>query len=570
MKHLSLKAKLLLIVGIFAIGGTIYGSTVNAAMRERLEDSDYRSVMALRDLNADILPPPMYALEAYSVAREMTFGPDSDRAELLERWRSLESERKQRELFWSENAAESGIAEVLPDIKEWAGVTGRTVFRVGNEQLLPALAAGDRERTMQALDEVKKAYYDHRATIDQLVARVAKETEKAEQEAAAAIGDRKRRLILIGLAALLLGGAGATLMAQSISRRARALGEVLDDVANGDLTRRARVDSSDELGRIAEQLNTTLGAVERSFREVGGVAVSLAQTAPALARSSDEISRGAQQQAASLEETAASLEQITAAIKQSAGNAQQASHLAQSSREVAERGGHVVDDAVRAMNEIRTSSRRIADIITTIDEVALQTNLLALNAAVEAARAGELGRGFAVVAAEVGNLAQRSAAAAKEVKSLIEDSLQRVEAGHELVDQSGKSLRDIILSVKKVTDVVGEIAAAAREQSVGVDQVNQAVSQMDQVTQGNAAQTQELTRTAEDLSSTSQHLRELVERYRLKGESAAAAHAYPRERGPMMTGRSGTHRTDAGLSLAENDNQHSQPHQAASSDFEVV
>jgi len=257
-------------------------------------------------------------------------------------------------------------------------------------------------------------------------------------------------------------------------------------------------------------------------------------------------------------------------VKQSAGNAQQASQLALSSRDVAEKGGDVVGDAVRAMNEIMKSSRRIGDIITTIDEVALQTNLLALNAAVEAARAGELGRGFAVVAAEVGNLAQRSAAAAKEVKTLIQDSLQRVEAGHSLVDQSGRSLNEIILSVKKVTDVVGEIAAASREQSVGVDQVNQAVSQMDQVTQTNAAQTQELTRTAENLADSATRLRELVERFQLSG----AGEPPSASRGKRPRGGSGNElkRVARKAAAPENDN-HAVPvyGQAASGqDFEVV
>jgi methyl-accepting chemotaxis protein len=194
-----------------------------------------------------------------------------------------------------------------------------------------------------------------------------------------------------------------------------------------------------------------------------------------------------------------------------------------SSRDVAERGGSVVTGAISAMDEITKSSRRIGDIITTIDEIALQTNLLALNAAVEAARAGEQGRGFAVVAAEVGNLAQRSAAAAKEVKTLIQDSLERIDAGHELVGESGRALSDIILSVKKVTDIVGEIASASREQSIGVDQVNQAVSQMDQVTQSNAAQTEELSHTAADLSGNAERLRNLLAGFTLRDGGGIAA-----------------------------------------------
>jgi methyl-accepting chemotaxis protein len=253
---------------------------------------------------------------------------------------------------------------------------------------------------------------------------------------------------------------------------------------------------------------------------VSSVTHALWSAATNLARSSDQISQGAQQQAASLEETAASLEEITATVKQSAQNAQQADQVALGSRDVAERGGTVVSGAISAMDEITKASRRIGDIITTIDEIALQTNLLALNAAVEAARAGEQGRGFAVVASEVGNLAQRSAAAAKEVKSLIQDSLGRIQTGHQLVGESGRALNDIIQSVKSVTHIVGEIASASREQSIGVDQVNQAVSQMDQVTQSNAAQTDQLSHTAQGLAEHAEQLRNLLTRFQLSQPSA--------------------------------------------------
>ena len=569
MNKLSLKIKLLSIVAMFAAGGSVYVFMVNEAMTPRLEDSDYRSVMALRDLTADILPPPMYVLEAYAVARELSIATSAaDQRHLIERFRALSDERATREAFWTENSAELGIGHMLGAVKGTPTSTAKAVFKLGNEALIPAVERGDREAVLEALAELKTAYYEHRDAIDDLVNQVLAQTKAAEVTAAEAISTRKRNLNTVGIIVLLLGTVAAWFTAQGISYRAQNLGVVLNKVAEGDLTKRAAISSRDELGEIARQLNATLAAVEDSFREVRTVAFSLANTAPNLAASSDEISSGAQQQAASLEETAASLEQITAAVKQSAGNAQQASQLALSSREVAERGGEVVNEAVRAMNEIRTSSRQIADIITTIDEVALQTNLLALNAAVEAARAGEMGRGFAVVAAEVGNLAQRSAAAAKEVKSLIENSLQRVENGHALVDESGKSLREIILSVKKVTDVVGEIAAAAREQSVGVDQVNQAVSQMDQVTQTNAAQTQALSHTADTVSHSARQLRELVDRYELGNgtvDSGSLGHGGRGGRGPID-------RLPLRRPLApENDNHPPvDPRKVSGGDFEIV
>jgi methyl-accepting chemotaxis protein len=228
-----------------------------------------------------------------------------------------------------------------------------------------------------------------------------------------------------------------------------------------------------------------------------------------------QLAGGAQAQASSLEETASSLEQITGTVKQTAENARQADRLAAGSRETAEKGGQVVTTAVTAMDEINRASKRIADIISTIDEIAFQTNLLALNAAVEAARAGEQGRGFAVVAAEVRNLAQRSATAAKEIKALIQDSVTKVDAGSALVHKSGQTLEEIVTSVKRVTDIIGEIAAASQEQSSGIDQVNRAVAQMDLVVQTNAAQTDGLASTAQTLATQAAQLQALVGRFKL-------------------------------------------------------
>jgi methyl-accepting chemotaxis protein len=253
----------------------------------------------------------------------------------------------------------------------------------------------------------------------------------------------------------------------------------------------------------------------RALSETAHIADSVARASRELSAATEEIASGAQEQAASIEETAATLEELTSTVKQNADSAQQAAQLATASRETAEKGGRIVNEAVGAMKEVNLSSRKIADITTTIDEIAFQTNILAINAAVEAARAGEQGRGFAVVASEVRGLAERSASAAKEIKTLIEDSAAKIESGYRLVETSGTALNDILTSVKRVTDFVGEIAAASREQSTGIDQVNKAVSQMDQVTQGNAAQTEQLSGTTESLSSQAERLRLVVEQFHL-------------------------------------------------------
>jgi len=290
---------------------------------------------------------------------------------------------------------------------------------------------------------------------------------------------------------------------------------VLERVADGDLTVTLDVFTKDEVGQMAQALNRAVEKLNSTLQEVAESAASASTSSQELASAAESIASGAQEQAASLEETSASLEEITAAVRQSADNANQASQLASSSKDSALQGQDVVSNAITAMAEINASSSKISDIISTIDEIAFQTNLLAVNAAVEAARAGDEGRGFAVVASEVRSLAQRSAVAAKEIKVLIQDSLKKVEAGSGLVNRSGETLQGIVGSVKRVTDIVGEIAAASGEQSTGIEQVNTAMTQMDQVTQSNSAQTEELSATAQALSEQAAHLMDLVSTFTL-------------------------------------------------------
>jgi methyl-accepting chemotaxis protein len=293
----------------------------------------------------------------------------------------------------------------------------------------------------------------------------------------------------------------------------------LKDVAEGegDLTRRLAVRGRDEIGELGRWFNVFAQRLHDVLVDVHRAADLVASASRHLSTTSTELSASAQEQASGLEETAAALEQITTTVKRNAEHALQADHLANGARAVAEKGGDVVRQTVSAMAEINVASKKIAEIITTIDEIAFQTNLLALNAAVEAARAGEHGRGFAVVAAEVRHLAQRSATAAREIKALIQDSVLKVEAGSGLADRSGRTLDQIVGAVQRLTDIVGAIAATSGEQSTGIDQVSRAVTQMDHVTQANAAQTEELSSTAQALAERAQELRELVARFQLDG-----------------------------------------------------
>jgi methyl-accepting chemotaxis protein len=334
---------------------------------------------------------------------------------------------------------------------------------------------------------------------------------------------RTKLISIVCIAAFLSMSAGF-LIARMISKPLVATVGVLEKMAAGDLTASLEVDTTDEVGKMANALNRATEAMRSALTEVRKSADNTSNSAQELASASEQLASGAQEQASSLEETTATLEQITSTVKQNADNAKQASQVASGSRDAAEQGGKVVSDAVAAMAAINQSSKSIADIITTIDEIAFQTNLLALNAAVEAARAGEQGRGFAVVAAEVRNLAQRSATSAKEIKHLIQDSVRKVENGSDLVNKSGDTLREIVGSVKRVNDIVAEIAAASHEQSIGIEQVNKAMIQMDQVTQTNSSQTEELSATAQNLAAHGEELQALVGRFRLQADGAHPAH----------------------------------------------
>lgn len=298
---------------------------------------------------------------------------------------------------------------------------------------------------------------------------------------------------------------------------------VLQAVTSDDLTRRiALEDKSGFFAMLGGGVNSLADGLAQIVARVKVAAREIFLGAEEITTGNSNLSTRTEEQASSLEETASSMEEMTTTVKQNADNAAQANQLAIAAREQAEQGVAVVDKAVRAMTGIDDSAQKIADIIGVIDAIAFQTNLLALNAAVEAARAGEQGRGFAVVASEVRNLAGRSATAAKEIKSLIQDSVTKVTDGAQLVTQSGKTLADIVTSVKKVSDIVAEIAAASREQSVGIEQVNRSVLQMDHITQQNAALVEQTISASQVMSAQVRDLNETLARFRLAGSAASA------------------------------------------------
>ena len=337
------------------------------------------------------------------------------------------------------------------------------------------------------------------------------------------------RATMLSTLAMLLGSAAAIaagfMLSRSIVRPLNHAVMVATTVAGGDLRTQIDVKSNDETGQLLGALKAMNTSLTQIVTRVRSGAETIGVASGEIAQGNMDLSSRTEQQAGALEETASSMEELASTMKQNADNARQANQLAISACDVAQKGGAVVERAVTTMGSISESAKQIVDIIGVIDSIAFQTNILALNAAVEAARAGEQGRGFAVVASEVRNLAQRSATAAKEIKLLINASVERVEAGSALVNEAGATMTEIVTSVKRVMDIIGEISTASAEQGAGIEQVNKAVTEMDGATQQNAALVEEAAAAAHALREQTVALNHVVSVFKLEGDSGASCAA---------------------------------------------
>ncbi|CDG84664.1 methyl-accepting chemotaxis protein [Janthinobacterium agaricidamnosum] len=404
-----------------------------------------------------------------------------------------------------------------------AATARRAVYRAAREEVLSARSAGDTARAATLTDtRLEPALADYLAGI-----RLLSDYYRNNMLVLAGAIDQRNqqgRSVLGGLwlLALVIGGVGAALITRSIRAPLLSAIGIAQSVAAGDLTARQAGSSAlrGETGQLLRALDDMTASLVTIVGEVRGSSATIASASQQIASGNQELSSRTEQQAGSLEETASSMEQLTSTVKQNSDNARQANQLAASASAVAQKGGLVVTQVVGTMNDINASSRKIADITGVIDGIAFQTNILALNAAVEAARAGEQGRGFAVVASEVRNLAQRSAAAAKEIKELINDSVAKVGLGSQLVEQAGGTMNEIVASVQRVTDIMGEISMASQEQEAGIEQINQAIVQMDAVTQQNAALVQQATVAADALQQQAASLTRSVDVFLLDGDDA--------------------------------------------------
>jgi methyl-accepting chemotaxis protein len=402
----------------------------------------------------------------------------------------------------------------------------RAKFQTAKNAVMDAKKAGD-TATAERLytEQFEAAGRNYSSALKALLATERQTIDEMTRAIRASYEERARLVLLLDGLMVVLVVFAALAITRSITRPLSDAVQAAKTVASGDLTASFDRQRRDEVGDLMRAMQTMNDGLARVVFEVQHGTRAIAGASTEIASGNLDLSSRTEQQAGSLEETASSMEELTSTVRHNADNANRANQMALAASQVAVRGGEIVGKVVDTMGAIDGASRKIVDIIGVIDGIAFQTNILALNAAVEAARAGEQGRGFAVVASEVRNLAQRSATAAREIKALIGDSVTQVSAGTALVQQAGATIGEVVASVARVTEIMSDISAAGREQSAGIDQVNMAITQMDQMTQQNAALVEEAAAAAASMQEQSAHLEQMVRHFRLADTAQAQAPA---------------------------------------------
>jgi methyl-accepting chemotaxis protein len=530
MRHLSIKylitsAITLLIIVTFAVGMLGYFTTQHAvallegvSLRDARQQAMIANLMLRMETNRSQLlqalqhnPATDYAkMHDHPLAVHFKFIADNTRA--LEQARdefdaSLRTpQAKELVRQWYEQSRGLGTGDVNAAVK--------------------AIEAGQWDEAERILiKQVNPTYKQAQPTYESLQQLLGKRGRVNVELAHVETTNRERWMFGAILAACLVGVAAALFLTRTISAPLQQAVAIARRVAQGDLSGVIETGSRNEFGQLLLALRDMNAGLARIVGEVRTGTDTIAEASTQISAGNMDLSSRTEQQAGTLEETAASIEELSSTVKQNAENALQANTLAASASNVAVKGGKVVAEVVQTMGAINDSAKKIVDIITVIDGIAFQTNILALNAAVEAARAGEQGRGFAVVAGEVRSLAQRSAAAAKEIKELITDSVAKVDSGSELVDQAGATMQEVVTSIRRVADIMGEITAASQEQRLGIEQIHHAISQMDQVTQQNAAMVEEAAGAAQSLQERASGLAGLVSVFHLGGRDSGPARA---------------------------------------------
>jgi methyl-accepting chemotaxis protein len=513
LNHLSIRYKLLLLVGVFSAGLVLLVFTSAWALRdasrttEQLVNTDLAAVNILSDVRGGLGNMRRFEKDLF-----LNLADETELLRYHQSWQAAVSSTVASLTALQPLVGPAERAEIDTMLKGIAG------YRVAVEAIQVGITRGEINDPWAANKKMTPAKADVRAAEDGF-ARIATAIGELAQTLLANTTARQSQMLVLMIAmsfvVLCLSLALGWLLAQRIAKPLESAAHAMEAIADGDLTGQVEgVTGTDEMARMLSALQRVQQSLNRMVTGIRANVSAVELASSEIASGNQDLSTRTEQAASNLQETAASMEQLTSTVRQSADSARQANQLAVSVSEIAVRGGHVVGQVVTTMNEINASSKKISDIIGVIDGIAFQTNILALNAAVEAARAGEQGRGFAVVAAEVRSLAQRSAEAAKEIKGLIGSSVDRVEAGSRLVAEAGQTMSELVGSVQRVSDIIGEITAAAGEQSDGIGQVNVAVNQLDQMTQQNAALVEESAAAAESLKDQAVRLNQAIAVFR--------------------------------------------------------
>jgi methyl-accepting chemotaxis protein len=502
------------VLGLLALFGLLFAGFIGLVWRstaERVEDSVYTGVLATKDLVADILPPPLFVVEAWLIAHQAVMAAsEQEQQALMAKWEALEEAFRARQTFWRNHLKRPALQLRLDE----ALAAGQQFFVVGKARLWPAVREKNHERAQEVLlKELKPLFLQHATTIDSVVQLASEVEQQQRAEAAEQVRALKRSLVGIGIVGLIVALSIGLRIASKLRRRLNDLVGALAAAARGDLRSWPSAGERDEISVVHNALNETLASMARAIEQVQRVSRQVDTEANSLTEASGGLRSGVQDQAASSEETAASLEQLSANAQQTAHIAERGEGLANKSREAVSSTETVMQSTQGAMRALATTSSQVRDIIGTVDEMAFQTNLLALNAAVEAARAGDAGRGFAVVAHEVRSLAQRSAQASRDIRRLIEGAVNQVSESSSLVDRCSKSLTEARDAVTEVSGLMTRLASAAKEQSSGVAEINRASMQSDAFAQRAASRAQELTDASRRLTGSAAQLTKLASHF---------------------------------------------------------